>query len=122
MSSPLIVLAIALIGGLGAVCRFAIHRAIVLVNPDDFPLGTFIVNILGSLVAGVLLGAAVGHDAHWLAAVAFLGAFTTFSTWMFETERLAADGYARTAVVNIVISSALGIGAVALGVLLGRML
>jgi CrcB protein len=113
---------IALIGGVGAVCRFLIHSAVVRVNPDDFPLGTFIVNILGSFIAGVLLGAAVGHDAHWLAATAFLGAFTTFSTWMFESERLAADGYARSAVVNIVVSSALGIGAVALGVLLGGVL
>jgi CrcB protein len=119
MSSPGIVIAIGLIGGLGAVCRYMIHGAVVRVNPDDFPLGTFIVNILGSFVAGVLLGAAVGHDVHWLAATAFLGAFTTFSTWMFETERLAADGYARNALVNVLVSSGLGVGAVALGVLVG---
>jgi len=122
MSSPLMVVGIALLGGLGAVARFAIHSAITHINPADFPLGTFIVNVAGALIAGLLIGAAVGHDTHWLVAVAFLGAFTTFSTWMFESERLAADGYARSAVVNIIFSSAAGLGAVALGVVLGRML
>lgn len=122
MSSPLMVIGIALLGGCGAVARFLIHSAVTRHNPNDFPLGTFIVNVLGSFAAGVLLGAAVGHDLHWLAATAFLGAFTTFSTWMFESERLATDGYTRSAVVNIVFSSAVGLGAVALGVLLGGLL
>lgn len=122
MSSSLMVLAIALLGGLGAVCRFAIHNSIVRANANYFPLGTFAVNISGSLVAGMLLGAAAGHNTHWLIGAAFLGAFTTFSTWMFESERLAVDGYARAAAANIVLSSVLGLGAVALGVKLGELL
>ena len=113
------VIGIALLGGLGAVARFAIHSAVVRVNPADFPLGTFIVNMLGAFAAGLLVGAAAGHDLHWLAGVAFLGAFTTFSTWMFESERLAADGYLRSAVMNILVSCAAGLGALALGVSLG---
>ncbi|MGH2905832.1 MAG: fluoride efflux transporter CrcB [Solirubrobacterales bacterium] len=122
MNSPAVVIGVALLGGLGAVARYAIHSAVVRANAADFPLGTFIVNALGSFAGGLLLGAAAGHDAHWLIAVGFLGAFTTFSTWMFESERLAADGYARTAVVNIVFSSAVGLGAVALGVVAGHAL
>jgi CrcB protein len=119
VTTALLTIGIALLGGVGAVLRYVIHGVIVRVNPDDFPLGTFIVNIAGSFALGLLVGAGAGHDARLLAGTALLGAFTTFSTWLFETERLASDGYAATAVVNIVISLALGVGAVALGVVVG---
>jgi CrcB protein len=119
MTNVLLAIGIAALGGLGAVVRFAIHSAVIKVNPADFPLGTFIVNISGSFLLGTLAGAAEGHHARLLIGTALLGAFTTFSTWMFESERLASDGYVTTAVVNIAISVVLGLGAVALGVVVG---
>jgi len=121
MSLP-VWIGVALLGGCGAVARYLVHASVVRVDPDDFPLGTFIVNILGAFALGVVVGAGAGHDVRLLAGTGFLGAFTTFSTWMFETERLAADGYARQAAVNIAISLALGLGAAALGVQLGAVL
>lgn len=122
MSAVLLWIGVALIGGCGAVSRFAIHRNIVLKQPSDFPRGTFIVNVFGSLALGLLFGAGAGHDARLIAGTAFLGAFTTFSTWMFETERLTTDGYPRAAVINIALSVGVGLLAVTIGVALGRVI
>ncbi len=57
-----------------------------------FPFGTLAVNVLGSLVLGVLHGAGVTGDAMLLAGTALLGSFTTFSAWMAETESLRERG------------------------------
>lgn len=122
MNTALLTIAVGLTGGCGAVARFAIHRNVVLRDPSDFPLGTFVINIVGSFALGLLFGAGAGHDTRLIAGTAFLGAFTTFSTWLFESERLAADGYPRAAVVNIATSVAFGLLAVTLGVALGKAL
>jgi CrcB protein len=122
MSAVLLWIGVALVGGCGAVSRFAIHRSVVLRDPNDFPSGTFIVNMLGSFALGLLFGAGAGHDLRLIAGTAFLAAFTTFSTWMFESERLANDGYPRAAVINIALSVGVGLLAVTIGVALGRLL
>ena len=67
----------------------------------------------------MLVGAAAGDDAPRLLAAGLLGAYTTFSTWMLETERLAAGGRRRAAAANIAVSLALGLLAVWLGRELG---
>ena len=120
MNGLLLAIGIGLLGGAGAVARFAIHRGITRADDRDFPLGTFVVNIVGAFVLGVLFGAGVSHDLTLLVGLGLLGGFTTFSTWMFESERLAVDGYAAGAARNIALSTAVGFAAVALGVALGH--
>lgn len=118
----IVTIAIGLMGGLGSVARFAVHRGITREDPSAFPLGTFIVNMLGAFAIGVLYGADVNDDVALIAGVGFLGGFTTFSTWMFESERLNVDGYPLTAVRNIAFSTAVGFLGVVAGVALGQAL
>jgi fluoride exporter len=106
---------VGLLGGAGAVLRFALHTAVQRRAAGLFPFGTLAVNVLGSLALGVLHGAGVTGDALLLAGTALLGSFTTFSTWMVETERLGGEGERGLAVANILGSLALGLAAVALG-------
>jgi fluoride exporter len=106
---------VAVVSGAGAVLRFALHTAVQRRAAGVFPSGTLAVNGIGSLVLGVLHGAGVTGDALLLAGTALLGSFTTFSTWMVETERLAEEGAGDLAVANILGSLALGLAAVALG-------
>ena len=65
---------------------------------SEFPFGTFVVNGLGSLLLGLLIGLDVTGNDMLIAGTATLGSFTTFSTWMLETERLAEDGESRPGV------------------------
>jgi CrcB protein len=113
---------VGLVSGVGAVLRFTLHRAVQARRADAFPLGTLAVNVLGSLLLGVLHGAGVGGDAGLLLGTALLGSFTTFSTWMVESERLAAEGETGFAAATIVVSVALGLAAVALGWVVGAAL
>jgi CrcB protein len=77
------------------------------------------VNISGAFVLGLLAGAALHGDALLLAGTAVLGSYTTISTWMLETHRLAEEGDLMLAVVSIVASLAAGVGAAELGRLIG---
>lgn len=120
MNAALIAGGIFAFGGLGSAARFAVHRGIVRSHPSEFPLGTFVVNIVGAFLLGALYGADAIGDAMELAGVGFLGGFTTFSTWIYESEKLAVDGYAHGAARNLLVSSAVGYLAVVLGVAIGR--
>lgn len=122
MNGAALAVGVGLMGGVGAVLRYWIHSSIVHGDPSEFPLGTFIVNVLGSFFVGLLFGIGVGEDAHLLLATGLLGAFTTFSTWMFETERMAVDGAVRGAATNVAVSLVLGFAAVAAGVAVGQLL
>lgn len=121
MRTVLLTGGIGVLGGFGAVARYWVHNAIVRADPRDFPLGTFIVNFLGSFLLGVLVGANAGHDLLLLVGTGLLGAFTTFSTWMFESERMAADGATRGAITNIALSLTAGLVAVIVGIELGSL-
>jgi CrcB protein len=110
----------ALLGGVGALSRFFVDGLIASRAGRDFPLGTFVVNITGALALGVLVGAGASDDALTLAGTATIGSYTTFSTWMLETQRLAEEGESRYAAANVVLSLAVGLGAVALGRVIGR--
>jgi CrcB protein len=114
--------AVALLGGAGALARFGLDRAISARSRSSLPYGTLIVNASGTLLLGTLSGAAVSSDSLLLAGGAAIGSYTTFSTWMLETHRLAEDGELRWAVANVVVSLLLGIAAVALGRAIGRTL
>lgn len=120
MNGFFIAVGIGLLGGAGSVARFAIHRGVTKNDPREFPLGTFIVNVAGAFAIGLMFGAGGEHDLTLLLGLGFLGGFTTFSTWMFESERLAVDGYVAAMTRNIAISTAVGFAAVTLGVLVGK--
>ena len=96
-------------GGLGAVARFALDGAVSARSSADFPLGTLAVNLTGALALGVLVGAAVDSDAYRLAGTGLIGAYTTFSTWAFESHRLGEDGQLRLGALNFAVSLVLGV-------------
>ena len=107
---------VALLGGVGALLRFGLDGFVAeRAAGSEFPWGTFAVNISGSFVLGVLAGASLHGDALRLAGTATLGSYTTFSTWMLEAHRLGEDGSLALAVLNIVLSLMVGVGAVVLG-------
>jgi CrcB protein len=107
-------LGVALLGGVGANARFFVHTLIA-ARGGEFPFGTLVVNASGSFALGLLVGFSLSGDALVLAETATLGSYTTFSTWMLETWRLGEEGWRRAALVNVLVSVALGLGAVALG-------
>lgn len=104
-----------LIGGLGAVTRFIVDRAVARRTARPFPFGTLAVNISGAVLLGLITGVALPHEVALLAGTAFVGAYTTFSTWMFETQRLAEERQIWTALANLGVSVVLGIAAAATG-------
>lgn len=117
--SPLAWLGVAAVGGAGAVARFLLDRSVGSKAATDFPLGTFVINVTGAFLLGLLTGLALTGDALIIAGTATIGSYTTFSTWMLETQRLREDGEGRMALANVVLSLGTGLGAVALGRLVG---
>jgi fluoride exporter len=107
--------AVVLIGGAGSVARFLVDGAVSSAAGRDFPFGTLAVNISGAMILGLLTGLALSHEAALLAGTAAVGSYTTFSTWMLETQRLSEERQVRNAVANIVVSIVLGIGAAIFG-------
>lgn len=75
-------------GAVGAWARFRIDALVSARRPSDFPLGTLVVNLTGSFALGLLVGLAIGYEPLLVFGTGLLGAYTTFSTWMFESERL----------------------------------
>jgi CrcB protein len=79
------------------------------------PYGTFVVNISGAALLGLLGSLTLGRHVALVADTAFVGSYTTFSTWMLETQRLSEEGQFRRAATNIVASVVVGIAAALLG-------
>jgi CrcB protein len=117
--SVLVWAGVVVIGGAGSVLRFYVDGIVTAASGRTFPYGTLAVNLSGAVVLGLLTGLAIGGDAALLAGTAAVGSYTTFSTWMLETQRLTEERQHRKAVLNIVVSLALGIAAAALGRLIG---
>jgi fluoride exporter len=115
VSSFALWLAVGAIGGAGSVARYLVHGLFPRDERAGFPLGTLAVNISGSLVLGVLAGFALHGDAYLLTGTAAVGSYTTFSTWMLDSERLARHDRTAVAAVNILGSLALGLAAFELG-------
>ncbi len=122
MGGVLIWCGVAMFGGLGAIARFELDGFVQGRSGTEFPFGTLVVNGLGSLLLGVLIGTHLTESDLLLAGVATLGSFTTFSTWMLETQRLAEDGEGGRALGNVVGSIALGLAAAGLGWAIGAAL
>lgn len=115
-------IAVGLLGGLMAVARFALDALLSDHPVQPFPLGILAVNLLGTLVLGIVAGAALSGEALVIVAGGGTGSFTTFSTWMLDTERLAEAGRPRLAWLNIGLSLLAGFAAVAFGHWLGAAL
>ncbi len=109
-------LALVMLGAaVGAPSRWALDRFIQTRHPSAFPWGTFTINVLGSLLLGVVLGAAAPASLAALLGTGFCGGFTTFSTFSYETVRLAEEGRAGRAAVYVGASLAVGLAAASLG-------
>jgi CrcB protein len=118
-------LAIAAGGALGALFRYWVSNAVYAVMGRDFPYGTLVVNVAGSLLMGllfVLLIERLTADVAWRAflLIGLLGSFTTFSTFSIETLNLLESGEYLRSIMNVVLSVLVCIGAAWAGVLLGR--
>jgi fluoride exporter len=111
---------VVLIGGAGSVARFLVDGVVASAAAGrDFPYGTLAVNVSGAVILGVATGLALGHDQALLAGTAAVGSYTTFSTWMLETQRHVEERQHRTAFINVTVSLVLGVAAAALGRLIG---
>jgi CrcB protein len=104
-----VLVSIGLVGGAGAIARFALGGAVSGRAGREFPSGTLVVSVSGAFVLGVLFGALVSGNAYRLAGTGFVGAFTTFSTWALESHRLGEDGELHLGVVNFALSLVLGV-------------
>jgi CrcB protein len=110
---------VVLLAGVGALARFLLDRAIAERARGDFPIGTLAVNLTGAFALGLLSGLALSSNALLLAGTATVGSYTTFSTWMFESQRLSEDAEVRLAAANLVVSVIVGVAAAALGHAIG---
>ena len=113
-------------GFIGANARFVVARIVGAMFETKFPLGTFVINISGSFILGILGTIVVqkimpGSESMRLAlGVGFLGAYTTFSTFEFETHALIDDGSWVMAATNMFASLFIGLLAVRAGIVLAR--
>lgn len=118
---------IALGGSVGAIARYMVGSYIGNRMGSRFPYGTFVINISGSFVVGFVM-AILSERTHvsrnwlFLVPIGFIGAYTTFSTFEFETMRLMQDGQAFTALMNVALSVVVGFAMVWIGLLAGRAL
>jgi CrcB protein len=107
-------------GFIGAIARHAISEMFLRHSKSTFPIGTFIINVVGCLLIGALMAwiedrQALSANTRLFLIMGLLGSFTTFSTFGYQSYQLLQDGEIRLAVVNIVGSALLGLMAVALG-------
>lgn len=114
-------------GALGALARYAVGGYVAARVGIGFPYGTFIINITGSFALGVLSvltteRALIHPEWRTFIGVGFLGAYTTFSSWEYETFRLIEDGNLLGGFMNLGASVVIGFAAVLLGVILARSL
>jgi len=100
-------------GGAGGVLRFLVDGAVGRRVKRAFPYGTLVVNVSASILMGLVTGFSFGLSDQALAAI---GGYSTFSTWMLETQRLQEERQLRDAVTNVVVSMILGL----MGALLGQ--
>jgi fluoride exporter len=115
------------IGGfLGAISRFWLGGFISAKIGTRFPFGTFVINCSGSFLIGFMI-TLLAERTHWspnwryLIPVGFIGAYTTFSTFEYETFRVMQEGELSMALLNIILSVLIGFLAVWLGVIAGRL-
>ena len=124
----MIIVGLLIAGAVGALLRYRIDHLVQrrsTSTSSEFPTGILLVNLTGSFVLGVLTGSAVHHgvSATWLtvAGTGLIGAYTTFSTFTFDTVSLTENGEWGAAVLNVLVSVVCGLGAAAAGLALGAL-
>jgi CrcB protein len=110
---------VAMCGGAGALVRFIVDAVVSARVGAELPLGTLVVNLTGAAVLGLLVGLALSGDAFLIAGTATVGSYTTFSTWVLESQRLAEDRASRWGAANLLVSLGAGLAAAAAGRALG---
>ncbi|MCH5585016.1 fluoride efflux transporter CrcB [Shimazuella sp. AN120528] len=113
------ILLIAIGGALGALCRFLISKYFPS-SANRFPLGTFIINIIGSLLLGLLLGCMVNEKWMFFLGTGFCGAFTTFSTLQWEILRFHQERQHSLLLLYLTLSYTLGILSSIMGFFIGK--
>jgi CrcB protein len=111
--------AVAGVGGIGALSRFLLDAQVGRRLGRDFPFGTLLINLTGAFVLGLLTGLNLTTNGLLIAGTATIGSYTTFSTWMLESQRLTEDGDSRATAVNLLFSIVVGVAAAALGRTIG---
>lgn len=119
MSAVLVWLGVAVFGGVGAIARFLVDGFVATRTGGRFPFGTLVVNLSGALLLGLLVGLTLHGDALLLAGTATLGSYTTFSTLILESHRMAEDGRNRAVALNLIGSVVAGVLAAAAGRAIG---
>ncbi len=117
---------IAVAGAIGAPSRYLLDGFVQDRSEGAYPWGTFVINVTGSFLLGLITGAALYHGFRgapklWLG-TGFCGAYTTFSTFTFETVRLFEEGDTFDGLLNVGLSVVLGCAAAALGLALAGVL
>lgn len=118
-------LGLAVAGAIGAPTRFLLDGFVQDHTSGAFPWGTFVINMSGSLLLGFLTGLGLYHafpsTPKAVLGTGFCGAYTTFSTWTFETIRLLEEGAVRDAMLNAGMSLLVGMAAAATGLALATL-
>src|SRR6056297_615231 len=121
------ILYIGLLGGLGCITRYLLTLWTQQLAGRDFPYGTVLVNVAGSFLLGLLLTMGVRQfpvspDVRLGLAVGFLGGFTTFSTFSYQTLMLLEEGSHWSAVANVLLNVSLSLAGAIAGMLVARQL
>lgn len=120
-------LLIALAGSLGALARYGLAGLVQNNSGSSFPWGTVTVNVLGTFLFGFVWSLAderllISAETRLIVLTGFMGAFTTFSTFMFETGTLMQDDQWFLAVGNLAVQLVAGIVCLFLGLAAGRLI
>jgi len=126
------ILLIALTGGLGALARYGLSGLVrrynhLLPSGESFPWGTVTVNLVGCLIFGILAASfdrrlSINPETRIVVLTGFMGAFTTFSTFAFESAQLMRESQWMLAAGNVALQNTVGIAALFLGLALGRLI
>ena len=118
---------IAILGGIGTLARYTLSGFIQRFYNSSFPWGTVVVNIVGCFFFGLVWSIAehrigISNTARTVLLVGFMGAFTTFSTYIFETGELLKDSQWLIVLTNMLAQNIMGLGFLFIGFTIGRIL
>ena len=118
---------LALAGGMGALARYGLAGLVQKLHGMSFPWGTIVVNILACFVVGILWSLfehrwSVSAETRTIILVGFMGAFSTFSTFIVETGDLLRSAQWMYAVANLTIQNGVGLLALFMGAAVGRLI
>jgi fluoride exporter len=126
VSTPAKLVWLAIAGALGTLARYGLAGFVHRLHESGFPWGTLTVNLLGCFLFGIVVALAedrmlIGGDTRLIVLVGFMGAFTTFSTYAFETGAMLRDAEWLFAAGNVLAQNALGVACFFVGAALGRL-